>query len=134
MRKTLRMSQQAFASELEISVGSVRAYEAGARLSDGALEKLKSLAARKMLPDYAIALDGRQFEVRQVFAPGGKVRLPRNPGERDLGDDLHRLLDEVLESGNVEAVNAVESVLQICASVVAKAAGHPRRGSAGKTK
>ncbi|HEX4311922.1 MAG TPA: helix-turn-helix transcriptional regulator [Acidobacteriaceae bacterium] len=114
LRHALRMSQQQLATELGLSVASIRAYEAGQKVSEGSLEKLKSLAARKMLPDFAIELDGREFKVRAVYEPGKKVRMPRVPAGEDLGDVMHRMLDEVIESGQPEIIVAVESVLQVC--------------------
>lgn len=137
IREALRMSQQEFAHELGMSIGSVRSYEAGTNLSEGALEKLKSLAARKMLPDFALALDSRDFAVREVFDPGKRVRLPRVPAGQDLGDVLHQMMDEVLESGNVEAIVALESVLHLCVSRVTSAISQagksePRHGLGGK--
>ncbi len=112
LRTALGLSQEKFARELGISTASVRAYEGGQRLSEAALEKLKSLAARHMLPDIAIDLDQRPFSPRKVFEPGSRVRLPANPACGDLRDMLHAALDEILDSGSADAIAAVDALLQ----------------------
>jgi transcriptional regulator with XRE-family HTH domain len=117
LREALKMSQQQFATDLGISVGSVRAYERGVQVSDASLEAMKSLAVRQGLADLAMEMDmGRgRFAVGKVIAPqdaGKSIRLRKTSHGRDLGDDLHGALDAILETGSPEAIGAVEFLLR----------------------
>ncbi|HEU5022708.1 MAG TPA: helix-turn-helix domain-containing protein [Bryobacteraceae bacterium] len=115
LREALKMSQQQFATELGISVGSVRAYERGVQVSDASLEAMKSLAVRQGLGDLALEMTRGRFAVGKLIAPqdaGKSVRLRKSSHGRDLGDDLHAALDAILETGSPEAIGAIEFLLR----------------------
>ncbi|HXE64700.1 MAG TPA: helix-turn-helix domain-containing protein [Bryobacteraceae bacterium] len=115
LREALKMSQQQFATELGISVGSVRAYERGVHVSDASLEAMKSLAVRQGLADLAMEMGRGRFAVGKVIAPqdaGKAIRLRKASHGRDMGDDLHAAVDTILESGSPEAIGAMEFLLR----------------------
>jgi transcriptional regulator with XRE-family HTH domain len=115
LREALKMSQQQFATELGISVGSVRAYEHGVNVSDASLEAMKSLAVRHGLADLAIEMGRGRFAVGKVIAPqdaGKAIRLRKASHGHDIGDDLHAAVDAILESGSPEAIGAMEFLLR----------------------
>jgi transcriptional regulator with XRE-family HTH domain len=115
LREALKMSQQQFATELGISVGSVRAYERGVHVSEASLEAMKSLAVRQGLADLAMEMSRGRFAVGKVIAPqdaGKSLRLRKASHGRDMGDDLHAALDSILETGSPEAIGAIEFLLR----------------------
>ena len=108
------MSQQQFATELGISVGSVRAYERGVQVSDASLEAMKSLAVRRGLADLAMDMGQGRFAIGKVIAPkdaGKSIRLRKSSHGNDMGDDLHAAVDAILEAGSPEAIGAMEFLL-----------------------
>jgi transcriptional regulator with XRE-family HTH domain len=115
LRDALKMSQQQFATELGISVGSVRAYERGVHVSDASLEAMKSLAVSQGLADLAMEMGRGRFTVGKVIAPhdaGKSIRLRKASMGRDMGDDLHAAVDAILEAGTPEAIGAMEYLLR----------------------
>jgi transcriptional regulator with XRE-family HTH domain len=115
LREALKMSQQQFATELGISVGSVRAYERGVHVSDASLEAMKSLAVRQGHADLAMEMGRGRFAVGKVIAPqdaGKSIRLRKAPHGRDMGDELHAAVDAILETGSPEAIGAMEVLLR----------------------
>jgi len=115
LREALKMSQQQFATELGISVGSVRAYERGVHVSDASLEAMKSLAVRQGLADLAMEMGRGRFTVGKVIAPqdaGKSIRLRKASYGRDMGDELHAAVDAILATGSPEAIGAMEVVLR----------------------
>ena len=115
VRKRLGLSQQAIATKLEMSLGSVRAYESGTRLSEWAEAKLKALCASTGIP-YPFGEDElaeRPFAVTRVFDRPTAVRLPP-PGEgSDLGDEMHKIVDLLVSSGRGDLLAIVEGVLTL---------------------
>lgn len=82
---------------------------------------LKALAVERKRPDLAMELSSAEWQVQRVSAPGEtfisqakQEKVP--PGVRDLGSELHSLLDDILKSPNTEAVEATESTLRFFAS------------------
>lgn len=115
------MSQQQFATELGISVGSVRAYERGVHVSDASLEAMKNLAVRQGLADLAMEIGHGRFTVGKVIAPkdaGKSIRLRKVSHGRDMGDELHAAVDAILETGSPEAIGAMEVLLRALADQV----------------
>jgi transcriptional regulator with XRE-family HTH domain len=115
LREALKMSQQQFATELGISVGSVRAYERGVNVSDASLEAMKSLAVQHGVADLAIEMGRGRFTVGKVIAPhdaGKSIRLRKASHGRDMSDDLHAAVDIILETGSPEAIGAMEYLLR----------------------
>ncbi len=114
LREALKMSQQQFATDLGISVGSVRAYERGVHVSDASLEAMKSLAVRRDRADLAMEMGQGRFTVGKVITPRDatkSIRLRKASHGRDMGDDLHAALDAILETGSPEAIGALEFLL-----------------------
>jgi transcriptional regulator with XRE-family HTH domain len=115
IREALKMSQQQFATDLGISVGSVRAYERGVHVSDASLEAMKNLAVRHGLADLAMEMGHGRFAVGKVIAPkdaGKSIRLRKVSHGRDMGDELHAAVDVILETGSPEAIGAMEFLLR----------------------
>jgi transcriptional regulator with XRE-family HTH domain len=115
LREALKMSQQQFATELGISVGSIRAYERGVQVSDASLEAMKSLAVRRGLADLAMEMGHGRFAVGKVIAPkdaGKSIRLRKASHGNDMGDDLHAAVDAILAAGSPEAIGAMEYLLR----------------------
>ena len=109
------MSQQQLATELGISVGSIRAYERGVNVSDASLEAMKTLAVSRGFADLAMEMGGSGFTVGKVIAPadaGRAVRLRRASHGRDMSDELHVALDIILGSGSADAIGAADFMLR----------------------
>jgi len=124
------MSQQQFATELGISVGSVRAYERGVHVSDASLEAMKNLAVRQGLADLAMEIGHGRFTVGKVIAPkdaGKSIRLRKVSHGRDMGDELHAAVDAILETGSPEAIGAMEVLLRALADKVEGTAKKSKR-------
>jgi transcriptional regulator with XRE-family HTH domain len=115
LREALKMSQQQFATELGISVGSVRAYERGVHVSDASLEAMKTLAAARGFADLAMEMAGRKFAVGKLITPADKgksVRLRNASHGADMNDELHAAVDAILNSGSPDAIGALEYFLR----------------------
>ena len=97
------MSQVSLARAVGVSESLVRQYESGRRVSDPVLDKLKSYAVEQGRADLAALFDPQPFSVR-------KVLLPPKAGS---AIDPHSLLDEVLQSDDVQVKLAVEQLLFI---------------------
>lgn len=124
------MSQQQFATELGISVGSVRAYERGVQVSEASLEAMKSLAVRQGLADLAMEMSHGRFIVGKVIAPkdpGKSIRLRKAAHGHDMGDDLHAAVDAILAAGSPEAIGALEYLLRTLRDQVETPAKKGRR-------
>jgi transcriptional regulator with XRE-family HTH domain len=115
LREALKMSQQQFATDLGISVGSVRAYERGVHVSDASLEAMKTLAASRGFGDLAMEMAGGKFTVGKVITPAAKgksIRLRRASHGTDMSDELHAAVDAILNSGLPDAIGAMEYFLR----------------------
>lgn len=112
LRKALGMTQQQFAVAASLSMASVQNYEKGLEPSHNTLMRLVNLALEHGLAELAVELQGGEVAVVREFPPkGSRPRLPETPGSISLQDELHRAVDLVLQSGDPEAVGALESLL-----------------------
>ena len=138
LRLVLGWSQVQFAQAIGRSYASVQGYEAGKRVPPEVIEKLKSIAAANNLADLALELSSDDWQVRRVFYPGevlitqsrqlvrtdlpssqsasagnlvkGAGHPPPDPRQR-----LHRVLDEILDSADLELISAAEQALDVFA-------------------
>lgn len=123
LRSAMAWSQTTLASELGVSHGSVRAYEAGHRVPPYIIEKLKTIAAEHGFADIALRLSSDDWQVARVFQPGetiisqAKKNLARRKAEVEESVDYHALLDEVLAAGHADITRAVQSNLIVFASL-----------------
>jgi len=154
LRLALGWSQVQFAQAIGRSYASVQAYEAGKRVPPEVVEKMKSIAAANHFADLALELSSDEWQVRRVFYPGEILitqsrqrRADLPPGQPapagNLGKDvghpradprarLHRVLEEILDSGDPELVSATEQALEVFArsarvNAAPAAAGKKRR-------
>ncbi len=102
-RESLGVSQAELAAALHFSVKTISDWENGRTVSEEALEKLKTYAVSQGRADLAALFDPRPFTVKKVVLPpqGGSAIDP------------HSLLDEILQSDDVQAKLAVENLLFI---------------------
>lgn len=115
LRQALKISQQQFATELGISVGSVRAYERGVNVSDASLEAMKTLAVARGFADLAMEMSRGKFTIGKVIAPqegGRNIRLRKASHGRDMSDELHAAVDHILENGSPDAIAAMDFLLR----------------------
>lgn len=111
LRTALGWNQTKFATALGLSLATIQNYERGVSPSESAIVKMQTLAASYGLVDEGFALDHKPFVVRKVIEPGHHVRAP-NPRGNDLSDNLHDLLDRIMNAGNSSDIAALEAVLQ----------------------
>jgi transcriptional regulator with XRE-family HTH domain len=103
LRAALGWSQADLAQSIGRSYQSVRDYERGIRPSAEVIDKLKTLAAKH----------GLTFDPFPSDQPGPAPTLlsSRRPASRNpssaRNDQAHALLDEVLASGDKDAISAV---------------------------
>lgn len=122
LRARLGMSQEKFAFACGLSTPSIRNYESGQRLSEAAIEKIKTCAAAHGLADLLIdAGETRLPGVTQILEPTTtRIRVQQAPHASDLTDKLHDRVDQILASGNSELIAIVEGVLQLAARSLQK--------------
>ena len=118
------MNQVDFAREIGKSLSMSRNYEKGQTPPPEVIERLKIMAVEVGLADVAIAL-GRSdsWEVRRVFHPSETIiTQPKSDaapgGPPRHGDDWHQMLSAILQSGNEEAIRAVQSNLVVFSKYV----------------
>lgn len=115
LRAALGWSQNDLAREIGKSYASVQQYEQGKRVPPDVVEKLKTIAAKHGFADIALRLSSDDWQVTRVLHPGetlisqAKRNLQRRNPEESV--DWHALLEEVLSSGQDDAINAVQSNL-----------------------
>ena len=120
IRKATGLNQTDFAREIGRVMQSVQGYESGRKPPAEVLGKLKEIAIAHDRLDLAEALGG-EWKVRRVFEPGETMissPQPRAPGKPAEKEDWHRMLDEVLKSGQADALAAVKSTLVALADLV----------------
>jgi transcriptional regulator with XRE-family HTH domain len=100
------MTQEEFARATGIGYSLLRQYEAGRKISDTALDRLRSFAVERGRADLAALFDPAPFRLRRVYEPAPNPRS--TPGL-----DLHALLDEVLASDDPISRLTVENLLVI---------------------
>lgn len=105
LRRQRGWNQARLAAELGVSVQSVQGYEAGRRVPDHVLERI-----RKIAPEMQISLDNVRESEHYGSSP--------STGGANQNQRWHRLLDEVLASGEQDAITAVQNNLLVFASYV----------------
>jgi transcriptional regulator with XRE-family HTH domain len=100
------MTQTEFARVVGLSYAMLQQYEAGRKVSDTALDRLRSFATERGRPDLAMLFDPAAFHVRRVYEPA-----PSPASGPAL--DLHALLDEILASDDPTSRLAIENLLLI---------------------
>lgn len=150
LRLLLGWSQVQFAEAIGRSYASVQGYEAGKRVPPEVIEKLKSIAAANNLADLGLELSSDDWQVRRIFHPGEvlitqsrqRVRTDLSPSQpasagnlvkraehprTDPRDRLHRVLDEILDSGDPELISAAEQALDVFARLAGAAPAASRK-------
>jgi transcriptional regulator with XRE-family HTH domain len=97
VRKTLGLLQPEFAKLIGVAYSTLQGYEAGRAVPAEVEERVREIAAEK----------GLQVGPRSDVPRGG-----------DEGAKWHDLLDEVLNSGELDCVDAVQSNLAVFASTI----------------
>lgn len=119
LREVLGLSQVAFGELIARCYQSVRNYEGGIRPSTEVIQKLKTIAVECGYPEIAKELSDEEWAVKQ----DGTIRIsqvPKNlhPEERGFGAELHSLLDDILQSPNIQIIEATQSALRVFAKSV----------------
>jgi transcriptional regulator with XRE-family HTH domain len=122
LRELLGLNQADFGRLFNRAWQSVQQYEGGRRPPAEVIEKLKNIATANGHADVAIALSGSDWTVKRVFHPGETIiSAPKPKAGGSSGDDrghLHALLDEILDSGDADALQAVIPNLEVFAKYV----------------
>ncbi len=132
LRETAGLTQQEFAQATGLSYASIQGWESGKRVGRSSVERLKSFAAEKGFADIALQLSSDEWQVRRVLHPGETLISRPKPGAEELPEvtlppasrtrgrnaQWHQLLDEVLDSGNSDAIIAVQNNLTVFARYV----------------
>lgn len=141
LRTALGMSQVKFGDAIGRSLGSVQQYERGVPFPDEVRERMMSLAAEHGLADLAIEISGKRWGVRHVLNPGehliseskrskgidSHAKAGENTPSRSVPSDWHALLEEILTSGELDAITAVQHNLVVFGRYVrARRAGKKR--------
>jgi len=104
------MNQEDFARAIKRSTAMLRHYEKGITPPLDVIETLKTLAVKAGHPEIAVALSSDEWKVQRVFQPGETIiSAPR----RAANSEWHQMLDEVLDSGQRDAIEAVQSNLLV---------------------
>lgn len=130
LRSALGLSQVAFGQLLGRSYQSVGYYERGVPIPPAVVERLIAIATENNLADIAMELAGGKWQIKRVLQPGETLisnKLDRKGEKTD--NKWHTLLDEVLGSGNAEAISAVQSNLVVF-SMYVRSRPAPRRDRA----
>ena len=119
------MNQETFAREIGRSTPSLRGYEAGRVPPDDVIAKLKTIATAHGRADLAVNLTSDEWKVRRVIEPGETLIGAAGSGPKApaAGGDpqreyWHTMLDQILDSGQADAVDAIQSVLLVTADRV----------------
>lgn len=108
LREELGLTQIELADASGVGYHSLCQYEADRKISETALDKLRTFAIQRDRPDLAVLFGSAPFRVRRIFEAA-----PHPSTGAAL--DLHTLLDEILQSGDPTATLAVENLLAITA-------------------
>ncbi len=117
IRDATRLSQSEFGLRINRSLPSIQGYESGARLSallrdQEAVDKLKEMAVAAGRPDLADALDDEDWTGERAT----ELRLekkPAAPASPSKHQSDHAMLEEILESGQPDAISAVRQNLEV---------------------
>ena len=106
------MSQAALASAIGKSIQSVQGYEHGRTPPPDVIEILKTLSVQHGHPEFAIELGGDAWAVKHVIHPGETLIKAHVPAAGRHAE-WHELLDVILNSGDPDAIPAVQSNLVV---------------------
>lgn len=138
IREATGLNQVDFGREIGRTHGSIQGYEAGKTPPREVVEKYKAIADQHGRGDLAALLSSGEWKVPRVAQAGGA-----QPGETSVGqgrekkrkvsadplrEHWHTILDEILDSGQAVAVNAVEYVLVVIEERVHLKARKPGKG------
>jgi transcriptional regulator with XRE-family HTH domain len=124
IREYTGMNQSDFAREIGRSIQSLQNYERGAPPRADVIDKLRRLAIAHGREDLAAAMGG--FGVKSVFDPGETIiSAPRSTAasKPPKKDGWQQMLDEVLNSGQQDVVDAVNANLTFSVGVIRQRAG-----------
>jgi ParB-like chromosome segregation protein Spo0J len=117
LRQLLGVSQVEFSRLIECSYPSLQNYEKHPEDTPAeVIDRIRSLAAETEHADWAVPLLSDEWRVTTVIYPGETLISAPKPKPRTAGsslpgmpdrDELHAMLDDVLDSGNPEAIQAV---------------------------
>jgi transcriptional regulator with XRE-family HTH domain len=151
LRLALGWSQVQLAQAIGRSYASVQGYEAGKHVPGEVVERMKSIAVERGLADVAVELSSEEWQVRRVFqpgevlisqarealrskpvpeplpGPGQPVRQPASGSSGGLREHWHRLLDEILDSGDPDAISTIGRNLETFAGFVRRSAAPPKK-------
>lgn len=114
LRESLGLNQADFGRRIKRSLQSVQNYERGMKVPGEVLQRLAALAQQEGLADIASRLhDSAEPGEAAVEI---KTRVVISGASESRG--WHRLLDEILESGNSPVITALEDNLQVYAQCV----------------
>lgn len=111
------MNQADFAREVGKSMQSLQNYERGAKPPAEVVGKLYEIATAHHRIDLALALGG-DWKVRRVFEPGERIISARPEASKAPVENWHQMLDEILNSGQADAADAVKSSLTVSRELV----------------
>ena len=124
LRLALNMNQVELGRIVGKSYQTVRNYETGiGNVPDSVIETLKNLAAEKGFAHLALELSSEDWKVRTIVHPPQEfaryqARLPN--AAVDAGRQArHALIDALLDSGNEDAILAVEHLLRYFTTTLA---------------
>jgi hypothetical protein len=138
LRQLLGVNQVEFARMLNRSFQSVRAYEKHPEDTPAeVIERIRSIAAEAGHADWAMFLLSDEWRVVNVLYPGETLisapkaettrhsePKPSSASDAPSSGDLHSMLDDILESGDPDAIRAVVPNLELFHKwVKAKSAG-----------
>jgi transcriptional regulator with XRE-family HTH domain len=127
LREALKISQQQLAAELSVSIGLIRAYESGTRVSEGSMAAMKTLAEKRGFSDLAAQMGGMDGAVSQVIDPlhPEEIRLRTTLYGAEMSAELHAALDVILSKGRPDAIGSVDFLLRaIKAQTEAESGAH----------
>ena len=128
LRDELGLTQVQFAGAAGVALSTVANVEGGKQVERATVEKFKTLAADRGYPDIAMELSSDDWQVRGVIQPGEILISQAGSGPkkapsfvRDQRSRWHSLLDEILDSGNADAISAATQNLDLFARYVRQA-------------
>jgi transcriptional regulator with XRE-family HTH domain len=142
IREVSRLAPAVFSAMLGCSESSIRRFESGeAKPPRDVVERLQSLAVRYGHADLAVSA-GENWKVRRVVHPGetlistAKIDVEKGGGENrpiraPVATMWHDLLDEILGSGNEDAIIAVQHNLVVFGNYVRAHRKSPKKKKTG---
>lgn len=109
LRESLGWSQERFAQEIGWSYGSIQKWESGVAPPPEALDSMRDLALKYNRT--ALAHELEQGTGPWAVYSGEEVRAVKKPA--GSAAELHAAVDEVIQSGNPDALAAVQMTLAV---------------------